>query len=60
METSSEFALRLLDLAEADPRAVADLAALYREARFSDHRLDEPARERARTALAAIHALGRP
>ena len=59
-ETSSEFALRLLDLAEADPRAVADLAALYREARFSDHDLEEPARARARSALTAIHSLGHP
>lgn len=55
-ETSSEFTLRLLDLVEADRAAVAELAALYREARFSDHPLDEDARERARVALAAVHA----
>ena len=55
-ETSSEFTLRMLDVADAEPRAVADLAALYREARFSDHALDESARARARAALTAIQA----
>ena len=60
-ETSSEFTLRALDLVEADSRQVTRLAALYREARFSDHRLDETAREAALAALDAIHAgLPRP
>ena len=35
-ETSSEFTLRMLDLVAADTGAVAELAVLYREARFSD------------------------
>ena len=55
-ETSSEFTLRALDLVEADSRQVTRLAALYREARFSDHRLGEAAREAALAALDAIHA----
>jgi len=55
-ETSSEFTLRLLDDVAADAGAVARLEALYREARFSDHEIDEPRREAAVAALRAIHA----
>ena len=55
-ETSSEFTLRMLDLVAADTSAVAELAVLYREARFSSHSLDEVARERAVADLDAIHA----
>jgi hypothetical protein len=55
-ETSSEFTLRMLDLVAADSGAVAELAVLYREARFSTHSLDEAARERAVVDLDAIHA----
>jgi Domain of unknown function (DUF4129) len=55
-ETSSEFTLRMLDLVAADPHAVAELAVLYREARFSAHPLDEATRERAIADLDAIHA----
>jgi hypothetical protein len=55
-ETSSEFTLRMLDLVEADAHAVAELAVLYREARFSTHTLDEVTRERAIADLDAIHA----
>ena len=55
-ETSSEFTLRLLDLVSADRHSVSRLAALYREARFSDHELDEGARDEARTALDDLHA----
>lgn len=54
-ETSSEFTLRVLELVGADSAAVAGLAALYREARFSDHELGEPERARALAALDAIH-----
>ncbi len=54
-ETSSEFTLRLLDLVEAEPDAVAQLAALYREARFSDHALSEDTRHRAGSSLDRIH-----
>lgn len=55
-ETSSEFTLRVLELVRADSIAVARLAALYREARFSDHELSEPDRAEAVAALDAIHA----
>lgn len=54
-ETSSEFTLRLLDLISAEPWAVGELAALYREARFSDHELGEDSRVRAVAALDALH-----
>lgn len=54
-ETSAEFTLRLLDLVDADLGAVTVLAGLYREARFSDHELGEPAREEARAALETLH-----
>ena len=54
-ETSSEFTLRLLDLVAAEPAAVARLAALYREARFSDHELSEDTRHLARDSLDRIH-----
>lgn len=55
-ETSSEFTLRMLDLVAADSGAVAELAVLYREARFSTHSLDEAARTRAVADLDSIHA----
>lgn len=55
-ETSSEFTLRLLDEVAADGGAVARLEALYREARFSEHEIDETRREAAVAALRAIHA----
>jgi hypothetical protein len=55
-ETSSEFTLRMLDLVAADSSAVAELAVLYREARFSTHALDEDTRARAVADLDAIHA----
>ena len=53
-ETSSEYALRMLDLADADTGPVSRLAELYREARFSDHPITEEHRSEALTALAAI------
>jgi hypothetical protein len=55
-ETSSEFTLRLLEAVAADEAAVSRLEALYREARFSDHPIDEGRREAAVEALRAIHA----
>ena len=55
-ETSSEFTLRLLEAVDADARAVARLAALYREARFSEHELTEAHRAAALEALDAVHA----
>ena len=54
-ETSSEFTLRLLDLVSADAAAVTRLEALYREARFSTHEIDESRRDSAIEALHAIH-----
>lgn len=54
-ETSSEFTLRLLEQVAADAGAVARLEALYREARFSDHDIDEARRASAVEALRAIH-----
>ena len=58
-ETSSEYGLRILELAQADNGSVNRLAALYREARFSDHPVSEEHRTRALVALADIrHSLG--
>lgn len=53
-ETSSEYALRILDLAAADTVPVRRLAELYREARFSDHPITEVHRSEALVVLAAI------
>ena len=53
-ETSSEYGLRILDLAAADNGSVNRLAELYREARFSDHPVTEEHRARALAALADI------
>ncbi len=55
-ETSTEYAVRVLRRLDLDPRAVAGLAALYREARFSDHRLGEDARAEARSHLRRVAA----
>jgi hypothetical protein len=55
-ETSSEFVVRTLHSLDLDPRAIGRLAALYREARFSEHELGEDARTAARDALQALHA----
>ncbi len=53
-ETSSEYAVRMLDRVKADDGAVIRLERLYREARFSDHSIDESHREAALTALGQI------
>jgi hypothetical protein len=53
-ETPSEYALRILDLADADNVPVTRLAELYREARFSDHEITERHRSEAVEALAAV------
>jgi hypothetical protein len=55
-ETSSEFTLRLLDAVSAPPAAVSRLAALYREARFSEHEITEGNRQEAVEALRDIHS----
>lgn len=55
-DTSSELTERVLADRAVDPGAIGRLAALYREARFSDHEMDEDARQDAIEALDAVHA----
>lgn len=55
-ETSDELTRRVLARHRVDPGALDELAALYREARFSDHQMGEPSRQRAIEALDAVHA----
>jgi hypothetical protein len=55
-ETSSEFTIRVLEALAADPEAISTLAALYREARFSEHVISEPMRQQAVDALRRIQA----
>ncbi len=60
-ETSTELTVRLLHALDLDPRAVGMLAALYREARFSGHHLDEAARTTAHDLLERLRQeLGMP
>jgi hypothetical protein len=59
-QTTSEFVLGVLELVGADRGAVARLADLYREARFSDHPMTDAHRTRALEALQAIHGSLRP
>jgi hypothetical protein len=47
--------MRLLDLVDAYEPAVARLAELYREARFSEHEVTEADRRAALEALDEIH-----
>jgi hypothetical protein len=54
-QTTAEFVLGVLDLVDADRGAVARLADLYREARFSDHPMTEEHRRAALEALDAVH-----
>jgi len=54
-ETSTEFTFRVLTTLQVDQVAIERLAALYREARFSDHPMDERARSAAIDALDDIH-----
>ena len=55
-ETSTEYTTRVLGASAIDPAPVQALSALYREARFSRHELDDEHRRRAATSLRAIHA----
>ena len=58
-DTSAEFTARVVGQYTVDPDAIDDLAALYREARFSRHPIDESARRAALDALDRLHvALG--
>lgn len=54
-ETSTEYTTRVLHTWDVDPRSLADLAALYREARFSRHPLGEEHRRRAIRDLTSLH-----
>ncbi len=54
-DTSIEFTERVLGRYAVDPEAITDLAALYREARFSDHPLEESHRLAALDALDRLH-----
>jgi hypothetical protein len=54
-ETSTELVTRVLHELDLDPRPVAELASLYREARFSEHPMGEASREKARSALRRLH-----
>lgn len=55
-ETSAEYVERVLRVWAVDAAALDDLAALYREARFSTHPLTERHRTRAITALGSIRS----
>jgi hypothetical protein len=55
-ETSAEFTARVLASYSLDPTPVVQLAALYREARFSRHAMDQADREQALVALRQVHA----
>ena len=55
-ETSTEFTERVIRTWDIDRLRLGDLAALYREARFSVHELDESHRERALRDLETLHA----
>ena len=55
-ETSAEYTVRILKTLDLDPRAIGGLSGLYREARFSEHELDETARTAARSALQQLHS----
>lgn len=54
-DTSSELTERVLAGHAVDPRAIGRLAALYREARFSEHEMGEDDRQAAIDALDAVH-----
>lgn len=54
-ETSTEYATRVIGTWAVDRGRLADLAQLYREARFSLHPLGEEARQRAMDDLRILH-----
>jgi hypothetical protein len=55
-DTSTELVERVLSEHQVNPNSLAALAALYREARFSDHQMSEAARATAIGALDQVHA----
>jgi hypothetical protein len=54
-DTSAELTERVLADHEVDAAAIAGLAALYREARFSEHEMSESSRRAAIDALTRVH-----
>jgi len=54
-DTAEELTRRVLASAQVDPSAIDRLAALYREARFSTHTMDEDDRREAIDALDTVH-----
>lgn len=54
-ETSTEYTTRVIGTWPVDRERLSDLAELYREARFSLHRLGEAERHRALAALQVLH-----
>lgn len=54
-ETSAEFTQRVLTRWSVDPGTIAELAALYREARFSRHPVTEQQRDRALAAVEQVN-----
>jgi uncharacterized membrane protein YhaH (DUF805 family) len=54
--TSEELVTTVLRAYAVDPAALAELGALYREARFSRHDVTEPMRAQARRALQRVQA----
>ncbi len=59
-DTSSELTQRVLADRDVDPAAIAELASLYRVARFSDHEISEASRQAALHALDRVHDSLRP
>lgn len=55
-DTPSEFAERVLTSYDLDAEVVGQLAALYREARFSDHPITDRQRDEARACLTTLLA----
>ncbi|MEO8751039.1 MAG: DUF4129 domain-containing protein, partial [Allobranchiibius sp.] len=53
-ETPAELTIRVLDGLDVPGRYVLRLADLYREARFSDHRMTEADRSEASRCISAI------
>ena len=59
-ETSTEYVERMVAASSVDPAPIRELAALYREARFSRHELGDDHRTRALAALNRVEAVLRP
>lgn len=55
-ETSAEYVERVVAASSVEPRPIRELAALYREARFSRHELGDDHRARALAALNSVEA----